>query len=98
MNSVIQYIYFFNNGPRYSSATAIATGVWDMIFSLTGPVLRRGGKRDFSPCVSRGLGERSTRVSREYASTYCTSTVRTKFVDPILKIPYPGIVQYTVIK
>ena len=28
-------------------------------------VLRRGGKRDFSPCVYRGLGERSTRV-REY--------------------------------
>ena len=32
-------------------------------------VFRRGGKRDFSPCVYRGLGERSTRV-REYASTY----------------------------
>ena len=31
-------------------------------------VLRRGRKRDFSPCVYRGLGERSTRV-REYAST-----------------------------
>ena len=31
-------------------------------------VFRRGGKRDFSPCVYRGLGERSTRV-REYAST-----------------------------
>ena len=29
-------------------------------------VFRRGGKRDFSPCVYRGLGERSTRV-REYA-------------------------------
>ena len=25
-------------------------------------VLRTGGKRDFSPCVYRGLGERSTRV------------------------------------
>ena len=38
-------------------------------------VFRRGGKRDFSPCVYRGLGERSTRVRtrvrkvREYAST-----------------------------
>ena len=34
-------------------------------------VLRRGGKRDFSPCVYvyRGLGERSTRV-REYVREY----------------------------
>ena len=32
-------------------------------------VLRRGGKRDFSPYLNRGLGEsHSTRV-REYAST-----------------------------
>jgi hypothetical protein len=31
-------------------------------------VFRYGRKRDFSPCVYRGLGERSTRV-REYAST-----------------------------
>ena len=31
-------------------------------------ITRTGGKRDFSPCVYRGLGERSTRV-REYAST-----------------------------
>ena len=31
-------------------------------------VLRTGGKRDFSPCVYRGLGERSTRV-REYVRT-----------------------------
>ena len=32
-------------------------------------ITRRGGKRDFSPCVYRGLGERSTRVRtvREYA-------------------------------
>jgi hypothetical protein len=29
-------------------------------------ITRTGGKRDFSPCVYRGLGERSTRV-REYA-------------------------------
>ena len=52
-------------------------------------VLRRGGKRDFSPYLNRGLGEShstqyastqkyaSTRV-REYAST------REKFVDPTL--------------
>ena len=39
-------------------------------------ITRTGGKRDFSPCVYRGLGERSTRV-REYAST------REKLVDPV---------------
>ena len=40
-------------------------------------VLRRGGKRDFSPCVYRGLGERKKYATqREYA--------REKFVDPTL--------------
>ena len=42
-------------------------------------ISRTGGKRDFSPCVYRGLGERSTRV-REYAS----ASTREKFVDPTL--------------
>ena len=47
-------------------------------------VLRRGGKRDFSPYLNRGLGEsHSTRV-REYAST------REKFVDPIWLTPRLG--------
>ena len=64
-------------------------------------VLRRGGKRDFSPYLNRGLGEshstqyavreyakvRSTRVreSTQYAST------REKFVDPIWLTPRLGI-------
>ena len=53
-------------------------------------VLRRGGKRDFSPYLNRGLGEsHSTRV-REYAST------REKFVDPIWLTPRLGTV-YTLI-
>ena len=48
-------------------------------------VLRRGGKRDFSPYLNRGLGEsHSTRV-REYAST------REKFVDPVWLTPRLGI-------
>ena len=37
-------------------------------------ITRTGGKRDFSPCVYRGLGERSTRAStrvREYARKVC---------------------------
>ena len=38
-------------------------------------VLRRGGKRDFSPYLNRGLGESH---STQYAST------REKFVDPTL--------------
>jgi hypothetical protein len=48
-------------------------------------VLRRGGKRDFSPCVYvyRGLGERSTRV-REYVREYVRARKREKFVDPTL--------------
>ena len=49
-------------------------------------VLRRGGKRDFSPYLNRGLGE-SAKV-REYAST------REKFVDPIWLTPRLGISKY----
>ena len=40
-------------------------------------ITRTGGKRDFSPCVYRGLGERKKYATqREYA--------REKFVDPTL--------------
>ena len=39
-------------------------------------ITRTGGKRDFSPCVYRGLGERIRARVREYA--------REKFVDPTL--------------
>ena len=41
-------------------------------------VFRRGGKRDFSPCVYRGLGERKKYATQRNAST------REKFVDPTL--------------
>ena len=35
-------------------------------------VFRRGGKRDFSPCVYRGLGERKKYATqREYARKVC---------------------------
>ena len=34
-------------------------------------VLRRGGKRDFSPYLNRGLGERITQRVREYARKVC---------------------------
>ena len=45
-------------------------------------VLRRGGKRDFSPYLNRGLGESH---STQYAST------REKFVDPVWLTPRLGI-------
>ena len=41
-------------------------------------VLRTGGKRDFSPCVYRGLGEEVRNATQRNAST------REKFVDPTL--------------
>ena len=44
-------------------------------------VLRRGGKRDFSPYLNRGLGESH---STQYAST------REKFVDPVWLTPRLG--------
>ena len=47
-------------------------------------VLRRGGKRDFSPYLNRGLGESHS----EYAST------REKFVDPVWLTPRLGIPPY----
>ena len=56
-------------------------------------VLRRGGKRDFSPYLNRGLGEsHSTQYNavREYASTQYAST-REKFVDPIWLTPRLGM-------
>ena len=46
-------------------------------------VLRRGGKRDFSPYLNRGLGESH---STQYAST------REKFVDPIWLTPRLGMI------
>ena len=49
-------------------------------------VLRRGGKRDFSPYLNRGLGERT---HSEYAST------REKFVDPVWLTPRLGIILST---
>ena len=57
-------------------------------------VLRRGGKRDFSPYLNRGLDEsHSTRV-REYASTRVReyASTREKFVDPIWLTPRLGII------
>ena len=41
-------------------------------------ITRTGGKRDFSPCVYRGLGERKKYATQRNAST------REKFVDPTL--------------
>ena len=55
-------------------------------------VLRRGGKRDFSPYLNRGLGESlSTQYNavREYASTRVRST-REKVVDPVWVTPRLG--------
>ena len=48
-------------------------------------VLRRGGKRDFSPYLNRGLGESH---STQYAST------REKFVDPVWLTPRLGTYLY----
>ena len=41
-------------------------------------ITRTGGKRDFSPCVYRGLGEEVRNATQRNAST------REKFVDPTL--------------
>ena len=40
-------------------------------------VLRRGGKRDFSPYLNRGLGE-------SHSTQYAVRSTREKFVDPTL--------------
>ena len=51
-------------------------------------VLRRGGKRDFSPYLNRGLGESH---STQYNAVRST---REKFVDPIWLTPRLGILLY----
>ena len=55
-------------------------------------VLRRGGKRDFSPYLNRGLGEsHSTQYAvRSVRSTQYAST-REKFVDPVWLTPRLGM-------
>ena len=47
-------------------------------------VLRRGGKRDFSPYLNRGLGE-------SHSTQYAVRSTREKFVDPIWLTPRLGI-------
>ena len=56
-------------------------------------VLRRGGKRDFSPYLNRGLGEsHSTQYAVRSTQKYAVRSTREKFVDPIWLTPRLGIV------
>ena len=52
-------------------------------------VLRRGGKRDFSPYLNRGLGE-------SHSTQYAVRSTREKFVDPVWLTPRLGILYGTV--
>ena len=49
-------------------------------------VLRRGGKRDFSPYLNRGLGE-------SHSTQYAVRSTREKFVDPTLVDTKAGNIQ-----
>ena len=79
---------FSRRKNRTSVGDEYGAGNPEVLQGAHGQISRTGGKRDFSPCVYRGLGERSTRVReystrvREYASTrvreYASMRVREK--------------------